>query len=78
MKVRSWGRRWGASPSCTEACNGWMGQGWDPLSLSVLGTAPKEQHWGRGGSHCPPLPPQGKGKMRTYWLLGERKDPKVI
>lgn len=55
-----------------------MGQGWDPLSLSVLGTAPKEQHWGRGGSHCPPLPPQGKGKMRTYWLLGERKDPKVI
>uniref|UniRef100_A0A8C0AUV8 Guanylate cyclase n=1 Tax=Buteo japonicus TaxID=224669 RepID=A0A8C0AUV8_9AVES len=26
----------------------------------------------------PPSAPQGKGKMRTYWLLGERKDPKVI
>lgn len=49
-------------------------------SLVPLGAGDSTQGavLGTGRVSLPPSAPQGKGKMRTYWLLGERKDPKVI
>lgn len=54
------------------------GLGLGPFVPLSAGDSPQGAALGAGRVSLPPSAPQGKGKMRTYWLLGERKDPKVV